>query len=104
MIASEDTIKAAAGDARVRTEHLGAYRLRDFEWPVQLSAVVAPGDRHDDHVRVRAIPADGHNLIAPVTSFVGRAEDVSEVQSRVGPGRLISVVGAGGMGRDAIGH
>ena len=102
VIASEDTIKAAAGDPRVRIEQLGAFRLRDFERPVQLSTVVAPGDRLDDLVRVRAIPADGHNLIAPVTSLVGRADDIGEVQTRLGPGRLISVVGAGGMGKTRL--
>ncbi len=102
VIASEDTIKAAAGDPRVRIEQLGAFRLRDFERPVQLSAVVAPDDRHDDLVRVRAIPADGHNLVAPVTSFVGRAEDIGEVQTRLGPGRLVSVVGPGGMGKTRL--
>ena len=70
----------------VRIEQLGAFRLRDFERPVQLSAIVAPGARYDDHVRVRAIPADGHNLIAPVTSFVGRAEDVARCRAGWGPG------------------
>jgi len=48
------------------------------------------------------VPADGHNLVLPLTSFVGRAEQIGDLRERLRPGRLLTIVGAGGMGLAAI--
>src|SRR5262249_38757406 len=53
-------------------------------------------------IAVRAVPADGHNLMTPTTSFVGRAGDVADLAGRVRGGRVVTIVGPGGMGKTRL--
>ena len=102
VIASEDAVAAAGDSPTVRFQRIGAFRLRDFEQPVRLAAVRAADDDADAPVVVRAVPAEGHNLMAPTTSFVGRSDDVADLVSRLGGGRAVTIVGPGGMGKTRL--
>jgi predicted ATPase/class 3 adenylate cyclase len=102
VIASEDAVAAAGDSPTVRFQRIGAFRLRDFEQPVRLAAVRAADDDADAPVVVRAVPAEGHNLMAPTTSFVGRSDDVADLVSRLGGGRALTIVGPGGMGKTRL--
>ena len=102
VLASEDAVEAARDETTVAIEPVGTFRLRDFDQPVTLSAVSAPGARLPRPVPVRAVPAQGHNLIAPTTTFVGRDEEASELGRRLAPGRLLTIVGPGGMGKTRL--
>jgi predicted ATPase/class 3 adenylate cyclase len=102
VIASDDAVLAAGDDLSVRVEPIGAYRLRDFERSVRLSAVLGPDEHLDQPVSVRAVPADGHNLMPPLTSFVGRAGAVGDLRERLRPGRALTIVGPGGMGKTRL--
>jgi non-specific serine/threonine protein kinase len=42
------------------------------------------------------------NLPAPLTSFVGRDVDLRDVKSRLGTSRLVTLTGAGGMGKSRL--
>ncbi|HEX2849053.1 MAG TPA: adenylate/guanylate cyclase domain-containing protein [Acidimicrobiales bacterium] len=87
--------------AEIDVVSLGRYRLRDFEEPVRLYALVAPGIVPDVPA-VRAVPAEGHNLVAPPTSFVGRDADVVELAMLAAPGRLVTLTGPGGVGKTRL--
>jgi predicted ATPase len=102
VIASEDAAAAAGDSPAVRFQPIGTFRLRDFEGPVRLAAVRALDEEVDELVSVRAVPADGHNLMAPTTSFVGRAGDVADLAGRLGAGRVVTMVGPGGMGKTRL--
>jgi len=102
VIASEDAVKAADVGAAVRFESLGAFRVRDFEQPVRLAAVLGEVDALDPQVAVRAVPAAGHNLIPVLSSFIGREADVERVAQEVRPGRVLTIVGPGGMGKTRL--
>ncbi len=102
VLASEDAVAAAGEAAAVRFQPVGAFRLRDFERPVRLAVVLERDQRVDGSVPVRAVPADGHNLVAPLTSFVGRATDVEAIRARVRPGHVVTVLGPGGMGKTRL--
>ena len=102
VIASHDAVVAADDRAGVRIEPIGAFRLRDFDGPVRLAAVWATDEDAGPAVTVRALPADGHNFVHPTTSFVGRARDVADVAERLGSGRLLTIVGPGGMGKTRL--
>ena len=66
VIAVRRRHRAAGADLPVRVVTIGAFRLRDFDGAVRLSTpVVAPDASIDHPVSVRAVPADGHNLVAP---------------------------------------
>jgi predicted ATPase/class 3 adenylate cyclase len=85
----------------VHLRALGRYRVRDFEGPVGLHAATGPGvPVVDAPPRVR--PADGHNLVRPVTVLVGRGEEVARLAALVAPRRVTTVVGPGGVGKTRL--
>ena len=51
---------------------------------------------------VRAVPAEGHNLMTPTTSFVGRGDEVADLADRLGGGHVVTIVGPGGMGKTRL--
>ena len=102
VLASDEAVVAAGETAQVTIDRVGSFRLRDFEQPVTLSAVVPRGGLLMHPVPVRAVPAHGHNLVAPTTTFVGRDDAIDELAGRVGAGGLLTIVGPGGMGKTRL--
>ena len=101
VLVSEQVEEAARGVAGIGLTALGRFRLRDFDAPVRLFQVV--GERlPDEFPSVRALPAEGHNLVRPPTNFVGRDDALAAVNELLGPGRVVSVVGPGGMGKTRL--
>jgi predicted ATPase/class 3 adenylate cyclase len=80
---------------------LGRFRLRDFEDDVHLFTLAGPG-LPGDLPPVRAVPADGHNLVLPPTRFVGRLDEVDGVVELVQPRRLLTLTGPGGAGKTRL--
>ena len=102
VLASDEAVVAAGETAPVTIDRVGSFRLRDFEQPVTLSAVVPRGSLLTHPVPVRAVPAHGHNLVAPTTTFVGRDDAIDELAGHVGAGGLLTIVGPGGMGKTRL--
>ena len=100
VVVSADAVAEIAGSVPFEIQLLGRYRLRDFDEPVELFQ--AADDPQEDFGALRAIPAEGHNLIRPLTSYLGREADHAGVRSLLGPGRLVSVVGPGGVGKTRL--
>ena len=101
VLASQDTVdalRAAPPEGGGLTE-LGRYRLRDFDGPVALYQV-GGGDRR--FPAVRAVPADQHNLSPAGTTFVGRTAELDEIGRRLQPGRALTIVGMGGVGKTRL--
>ncbi|ADB35848.1 transcriptional regulator, winged helix family [Kribbella flavida DSM 17836] len=100
--------EALAAYERVRTtlvDDLGAdpgRRLQDVH------VAVLRGDAIDPPPAVAAVPrpvaaAPKSNLRMPLTSFVGRAEDVAELTRQLADGaRLVTMVGPGGAGKTRL--
>jgi non-specific serine/threonine protein kinase len=57
-----------------------------------------PDARHPS----RAPDARPHNLPAPLTSFVGRGRELAEVRRLLGAHRLVTLTGAGGVGKTRL--
>ena len=78
----------------------GRFRLRDFDEPVRLFRLRSP--HIDDSIdTVRAMPAEGHNLVRQPTSFLGRDAEMASV-SALAPGRVVTLAGPGGVGKTRI--
>ena len=85
----------------VEVHALGRFRVRDFDEPVALHAATGPGVgpvRAPPRVR----PADGHNLVRPITTLIGRRDDIARLRELVAPGTLTTVVGPGGVGKTRL--
>ena len=97
-------MEALAADGRP-AEALAAYDRLRRELAESLGADPSPALRAR-HLELLRLP-DGSlvpptNLRAAVTSFVGRDDDVRAVAARLGGGRLVTVVGAGGAGKTRL--
>jgi predicted ATPase/class 3 adenylate cyclase len=102
QVLASDVVAAEVGDIPGLTlTPMGRYRLRDFDEPVQLHCLRVE-DLEPECPAVRGVPADGHNLAAPATSLIGRDGDVDEIVPRLGAGRLITLVGPGGVGKSRL--
>ena len=64
----------------------------------ELARLAGDGDR--DARAARDAPRDG--LPMPLTSFVGRAAEVAELQALLGRERLVTAVGPGGVGKSRL--
>lgn len=101
ILVSEDAAENCEAIPGLSFLSAGRYRLRDFEQPVRLAQVAGAG-LESSFPGVRALPEEGHNLVRPPNSFVGRELELANLQTRLGPGRLVTIVGPGGVGKTRL--
>lgn len=101
ILVSQQAADLASPDGGLNLRPLGRFRLRDFAEPVRLYQVVGEG-LLDDFAAIRAVPAEGHNIVRPSTSTVGREEAVAAVASRVVPRHTVTLTGPGGVGKSRL--
>lgn len=77
---------------------LGAHRLKDLLSPERVYQLLAP-DLSDDFPALRSLNVFSNNLPPRLTSFVGREREVSEIAALMGKHRLVTLTGAGGIGK-----
>ncbi len=77
---------------------LGTLPLRGLREPERVYQAVAPGLRSDFNP-LRALRTPPNNLPRQTTSFVGRHEDVAKVEALLEAGAIVTIVGAGGIGK-----
>ncbi|WP_371934999.1 LuxR C-terminal-related transcriptional regulator [Mycobacterium sp. TY813] len=81
---------------------LGSYPLRGVPRPERVMQLCHPDLRNDfPPLRVRTEIAS-HNLPAQLTSFVGRQTQMSDVRQLVISNRLVTLTGAGGVGKTRL--
>jgi predicted ATPase/class 3 adenylate cyclase/Flp pilus assembly protein TadD len=82
----------------VELRDLGAHRLKDLARPERIYQLCAPG-LHDEFPPVRSLEYLPNNLPQQLTSFVGRADLLAEIETRLNERRLVTLVGTGGSGK-----
>src|SRR5262249_52931357 len=80
---------------------LGSVRLRDLSSPEQVFQVVHP-DLRRDFPALRSLEAVPNNLPQQVTSFIGRERELVEVKKLLATGRLLTLLGVGGIGKSRL--
>jgi predicted ATPase/class 3 adenylate cyclase len=80
---------------------LGAHRLKDLLQPERVYQLVAP-DLPEAFPELRSLDFRPNKLPAQLTSFVGREEEVAEVTAFVQRHRLVTLTGAGGVGKTRL--
>lgn len=80
---------------------LGEYVLRDIPFPVRLFQLVHPSLPADYPLR-RGIIGVKNNLPVQLTSFVGREEEILEIEMSFQRARLLTLVGPGGVGKTRL--
>ena len=94
---------ALAGEV-VRTEPLGAHRLKDFPEPEQLFCAVVDGRGAGAFPPPRTAQVRPTNLSALTTTLIGRDEDFARVREALTTGgeRLVTITGRGGTGKTSL--
>ncbi len=85
----------------VNLRHLGSLTLRDLKEPERVYQPVGPGLRLE-FKPLRAIETPPNNLPRQSTSFVGRHEDIVHVEALLEESSLVTIVGAGGIGKTRL--
>jgi predicted ATPase len=94
---------AAERPAGVRIETLGDYRLRDVTEPQTIGQL-----EHADLPRtfppLRTPLAEVTNLPNALTTFVGRAAEITDIRRRIRDHRLVTITGPGGAGKTRLAY
>jgi predicted ATPase len=85
----------------VTVHALGAHRLRDLTDVDQIFQIVAEG-LPDAFPPLHSVEAFRTNLPLQVTSFIGRDEDVAEVNGLLAENRIVTLTGVGGIGKTRL--
>ncbi|HEX4559209.1 MAG TPA: adenylate/guanylate cyclase domain-containing protein, partial [Mycobacterium sp.] len=80
---------------------LGPRRLRDLPNPITVFQLQAP-DLRTDFPPLRALDASLGNLRPQTASFIGRESQIAEVQAALRAHRLVTLTGAGGVGKTRL--
>ena len=98
ILLAESTANLLTG---VELLDLGLRRLRDLPNAVRVFQVRAPGLRAD-FPPLRALDTNLGNLRPQTTSFVGRENEVDELQAILRTHRLVTLTGVGGVGKTRL--
>jgi predicted ATPase len=106
QILLSETAAALARDALpidASLRDLGAHRLKDLGHPERLFQLQAPGlDADFPAVRSLDHPELANNLPARSATFIGRRRELEEVGRLVDSTRLVTLTGAGGVGKTRL--
>jgi predicted ATPase len=80
---------------------LGEHRLKDLNLPMHLYDLVIRG-LPADFLPPRTLDARPGNLPTPLTSFVGRSDEIAEAKRLLERTRLLTLTGAGGTGKSRL--
>ena len=87
--------------AAYRCTTSGSLPLRDLEEPERVYQPVGSGLR-SDFKPLRALETPPNNLPLQTTSFVGRHDDLAHIEALLDECSLVTVVGAGGIGKTRL--
>ena len=82
---------------------LGSHRLKDLEGTERILQVGAPGLQTEfPPLRSLDNPRMRNNLPRQVSTLIGRTEDVAEVSGLLNQARMVTLTGAGGVGKTRL--
>lgn len=85
----------------VAHDELGRFAVRDFDEPPVLYRLRPEGwDGSDRPLRAR--PFDGQNLVRPTSALIDRTEDLARLDVAVTAGRVVTIIGSGGVGKTRV--
>ena len=83
---------------RVSLHDLGEHRLKDLARPERVYQIIAP-DLAADFPPLHSLGTFANNLPLQLTSFVGRETEIAEITALIEAHRLVTLTGAGGVGK-----
>src|SRR6266851_6800417 len=87
--------------ASVSLRDLGAVRLRDLSNVEHVYQVVHP-ELRENFPALRSLEATPNNLPLQATTFIGREREIADARTALGTARLLTLLGAGGIGKTRL--
>ncbi|MBI5304075.1 MAG: tetratricopeptide repeat protein [Chloroflexi bacterium] len=87
--------------AGVSVRDLGEHRLKDLVRPERIFQLVVHG-LPADFPALRSLDMLPNNLPGQLTSFIGRERELTEVKQMLVASRLVTLIGAGGIGKTRL--
>ena len=87
--------------AGVTVRNLGEHRLKDLVRPERIFQLVVQGLPADFPV-LRSLDLTPNNLPGQLTSFIGREHELIQVKQMLTTARLVTLIGAGGIGKTRL--
>ncbi|MDQ6781373.1 MAG: adenylate/guanylate cyclase domain-containing protein, partial [Candidatus Eremiobacteraeota bacterium] len=94
-------LSGTAADAvkgNVALRDLGEHRLKDLTAPERVFQLMA-ASLQSDFPRLRSLSVLKNNLPLQLTSLVGRDQDIVDIKALLAEARLVTLLGAGGVGK-----
>ena len=85
----------------VTLRDLGQHRLKDIDYPEHLHDLIIDG-LSSDFPAVKSLDVRPTNLPSQRTSFVGRDQEITEINELLGRTRLLTLTGPGGTGKTRL--
>lgn len=104
QILLSDTTETLAQDdlpEGAELRNLGEHRLKDLARPQRLFQIVL-GDLPSDFPPLKSLNSLPNNLPLQLTSFVGREREIAEIRRLLSTTRLLTLSGAGGVGKSRL--
>ena len=101
VLVSADAAEVVADSGRIALRDLGRHRLKDFPELESIYQVVA-AELPEIFPPLRTVAERPSNLPQHLPPLVGREDDVEQLRSRLAAHRLVSVIGAGGVGKTTL--
>jgi predicted ATPase len=103
ILLSDDTIRAVEGGLPVGADvtDLGVYGLRDLAGRERIWQLTHP-DLPAAFPPLKAGASSAGNLPTPISSFVGRLDELAQLSHVLAKHRLVSIVGAAGVGKSRL--
>ena len=103
VLISEATAQLVRDDlpGEISLRELGSHRLKDLQRPEQVFQLIHPG-LPADFPALNSLDTRPHNLPIQLTSFIGREEEIDEVNGLLATTRLVTLAGAGGSGQTRL--
>ena len=80
---------------------LGEHRLKDLQQPEHVWQMIHPG-LPGEFPPLRSLNVQKHNLPVQMTSFIGREQEVADVNRQLSQARLLTLAGSGGCGKTRL--
>lgn len=86
---------------KVAIRDLGHVRLKDLSKPEHVYQVLHP-DLHERFPALRSLERTPNNLPQQISTFIGREKEMAEARRLLATSRLVTLVGAGGIGKTRL--
>ncbi|MDQ3020069.1 MAG: tetratricopeptide repeat protein [Bacteroidota bacterium] len=87
--------------SKISFRDLGERRLKDVIHPIRLFQIISNGLR-EEFPPIKTLDARPNNLPVQLTSFIGREKEMSEIKKLLSGTKLLTLIGAGGIGKTRL--